>query len=190
MMTRSELANAYPIKVAKYLLGKTIISIIDGQTTSGIIVETEAYLPENDQAAHNARGKTRANSSLYQTAGTLYVHPMRGHHLIDLVVGEEGIPGSVLIRAIKPITGIKVMTTRRGVTDIKSLCNGPGKLCKALGITKEIDGHNIFNSECPVRITDTDEIEVFDIIEGSRVGISKNTEAPLRFLVSGSKFTS
>jgi len=183
------LTKSNPIDAARLLLGKMLISEIGGMTTSGIIVETEAYLAEGDLAAHNVRGKTIYNKSLYQSAGTLYIHSMRGHHLIDIVVGEVSVPGSVLIRAIEPKEGLETMIGRRGIPDIQMLCNGPGKLCKALGIDKKIDGENIFSKNSHVKIVSTSK-EDFEISAGSRIGITKNIDASLRFTIKDSKFLS
>lgn len=143
------LLNNDPITVAKYLLGKELRSTIGGHVTAGIIIETEAYLPDGDAAAHNARGKTKSNSSLYKDAGTLYVHQLRQHILLDIVVGPVGSPGSVLIRALHHTHGIDIMQQRRGTEHITNLCSGPGKLSQALGITRTLDGQSLFTAHCP-----------------------------------------
>ncbi len=189
-MNEPKLRNSTPIEIAKLLLGMTLKSIIDGVTTSGIIVETEAYLPTDDLAAHNTRGKTNANKSLFEKAGTLYVHSIRQHNLVDLVVGSEDSPGSVLIRAIEPLEGIEAMKERRGTDEVKNLTNGPGKVCKSLGITREIDGMNIFDTLCPVKVVADEKIIKSSIVEGKRIGISKNTEELLRFYIEGNSFVS
>ncbi len=174
-----------PEQAAKELLGcliQTKQRIGDELVyTAGIITETEAYLSEGDLAAHNSRGKTKANRSLFDTSGTLYIHPMRAHLLMDLVTEDTNLPGSVLLRAFKPVTGIEVMMERRGVGDITKLATGPGNLCKSLGVVRKWDGMNIFNKDCPVEIFQPSKISGVEIDVGKRIGISKNQSAPLRF---------
>lgn len=176
-----------PDKAAPLLLGATLII----GASSGTIVETEAYMPENDQAAHSARGKTLANSSLFSNAGTIYIHRMRHHTLIDIVTGSEGEAGSVLLRALEPVAGIEEMQDRRGTKDVYNLCNGPAKLCQALCITKEFDGLSIFDPKSPLQIVLPNVLlETENVLTSRRVGITKNADAPLRFFVRGSEFVS
>ena len=189
-MNQSELSILSPDEAAIKLLGAKIISTIEGVTTSGMIVETEAYLASDDLAAHSARGKTGANKSLFEDAGTLYVHSMRHHNLVDIVVGNKNNPGSVLIRAIEPMEGIRVMEKRRNVSDKLNLCSGPGKVCKALGITKEIDGLNLFSKRCPIKIEPFLYIRMQNVIQETRIGITKDTDKLLRFYIKDSVFIS
>lgn len=177
-----------PEQAAKELLGCLIQTQhkLDDKLifTAGIITETEAYLSEGDLAAHNARGKTKANRSLFDTSGTLYIHPMRGHLLMDLVTEDANLPGSVLLRAFKPVTGIEVMIQRRGVQDITKLASGPGNLCKSLGVARSWDGTNIFDRNCPVQLFQLSNSGTGSIDIDKRVGITKNQNAPLRFRLS------
>lgn len=182
-----------PVLAAQSLLGWTVFTIDEatGQHVGGVIIETEAYLSENDAAAHNARGKTSANSSLFSRAGTLYMHSMRGHWLMDFVTEGAYIPGSVLIRALMPSLGLDIMAVRRGVSDARALCSGPGKLTKSLAIDRTLNGQNILDPECPLRIIKPSQlIPNTEIASSARIGISKNADARLRFYIKGSNFTS
>jgi len=174
-----------PEKVAKDLLGCLIVTTqtVSGKTqiTGGIISETEAYLAENDSAAHNSRGKTNANRSLFDTSGTLYIHPMRAHLLMDIVTEDSSLPGSVLLRAIRPVLGVDLMIERRNNSNIEKFAIGPGNLCKALGVLRIWDGMNIFDRDCPVKIFEQLNVRKEDIKTSTRIGISKNEKAPLRF---------
>src|SRR4051812_44626519 len=95
-----------PVDVAKDLLGKFLVRRINNKYSVGLITETEAYLPSGDSAAHNFKGKTKRNESLYKEAGHAYIHSMRQYCLLDVVTEGSDKPGSVLIRAIEPVEGI------------------------------------------------------------------------------------
>ncbi len=161
-----------------------------GEYIGWTIIETDAYLSEGDLAAHNARGKTNANKSLFDEAGTMYIHSMRQYLLLDFVTEGKDKPWSVLIRAIEPKLGIDKMFERRKVKKIHDLCNGPGKLCIALGIKKEFDGINIFDDSSPVKLVISENYHDTSFSVSKRIGITKNSDANLRFTLSGSSFVS
>ena len=124
--------------IAKELLGKYLCSFIDGIYTSGIIIETEAYLGIKDKASHAYGGKfTNRTKAMYENGGTSYIYLCYGmHHLFNVVTNKKGIPDAVLIRAIKPVDGIEHILKRRGMKKINpKISAGPGTLSKALGIT-------------------------------------------------------
>lgn len=134
-----------PRTVAQSLLGCILISDItyteSDERTAGIIVETEAYLGEADPGSHAFRGKTKRTEIMYGEAGKTYVYLIYGkHYLLNVVADSPGIPGAVLIRALRPVQGVETMKRRRSTDSMRSLCNGPGKLTKALGITAEHNG--------------------------------------------------
>ena len=119
------------VDVARDLLG---CILLHGET-AGMIVETEAYLGLDDLAAHASHGKTERTKVLFGPAGRAYVYFSYGmHECLNIVADREGTPGCVLIRALEPLTGIEAMTVRRGMRPLRELCNGPGKLCQAMGI--------------------------------------------------------
>jgi DNA-3-methyladenine glycosylase len=156
------------VQIAKDLLGKIVVTNIDGFVTSGRIVETEAYVGITDKASHSFGGKrTARNEIMYAAPGTAYIYICYGmHQMLNIVTNEKEIPDAVLIRAIEPIKGIDIMLERTGkkVLD-KTLTRGPGKVGKALGIFKHHSGAYLLDNE----------IYLLDdgfIIEGKDLGIS------------------
>ena len=124
-------------KVAKNLLGKTLVRKIGKQILSGVIIETEAYMGENDPASHSSRKKTERNKIMFDEVGRAYVYFTYGMHYCFNVVAkkESAESGAVLIRAIQPRQGIKRMIKNRKTNVISNLANGPGKLTQAMQIT-------------------------------------------------------
>lgn len=171
------------VLVAKDLLGKFLRrTTTEGERLGGMIVEVEAYLPFDDEAAHNYVGKTERNSVLFERAGLAYVHSIHRYHCIDIVTESEGIPGSVLIRAIIPQEGIDLMKLNRNKIDANGLVDGPGKICQALDITRAQNGIDITDPASEIIVIDKDvKISEKEIMTGPRVGISKATDKLLRF---------
>ena len=124
------------LAVAPALLGQRLVRYANGQQLSGLIVETEAYRGQDDEASHAYR-RTPRSAVMYGLPGHAYVYFIYGvHHCLNAVTEPEGQPGAVLIRAILPVEGIEIMRGRRaGIAD-DQLANGPGKLCMALGINR------------------------------------------------------
>jgi DNA-3-methyladenine glycosylase len=135
--------NPDVVFLARDLLGKALMTNIDGQgVTGGIIVETEAYAGEIDRASHAYGGRrTPRTETMYLQGGVAYVYLCYGmHHLFNVVTNIEGIPHAILIRGIKPIIGQEIMALRTGKQpENLQILNGPGKLTKALGITTRHD---------------------------------------------------
>lgn len=124
------------IQVAVDLLGCKFVTNIDGVRTGGIIVETEAYIGEDDPACHAFRGRTRRNGVMYGPPGYLYVYFTYGnHYMANVVTEEEDFPAAVLLRGLQPLYNIDTMSRRRGVSDESNISSGPGKLTRALGLT-------------------------------------------------------
>ena len=167
------------VQVARDLLGK----IVQHGDTSGRIVETEAYLGTDDAAAHSAAGITSRTRVLFGPPGHAYVYLSYGiHSCLNVVAEPEGTAGGVLIRALEPIDGIKEMRRRRGVRKTGELCNGPGKLTRAMGITLAHNGVDVTRG--PILVLD-DKYRGFEIAASRRIGISKSQELLLRFCVVG-----
>lgn len=138
-LTKKYYQNEDVVFLAKDLLGKILITEFDGIKTGGIITETEAYSEiEKGSHAYNKR-KTERTKIMFENGGLSYVYFCYGmHHLFNIVTGKKDIAQAVLIRAIEPTIGINEMLLRRKKDKVdKNLCNGPGKLCQALGITRE-----------------------------------------------------
>jgi len=145
--------------------------------TSGIIIETEAYLGVGDLAAHSAAGITPRTRVIFGEAGHAYVYLNYGiHECLNIVTLPEGVAGCVLIRALKPVGGIEKMRVRRN--NAKDLAGGPGKLTQALGITRALNGADV--TKGPLTIHDVGITHEIRITE--RIGISKSKELMLRFL--------
>jgi len=178
-----------PLEVAPQLLGKILLRNLDGKIISGRIVETEAYLGPTDPAAHSYIGKTKRNASLFGEAGHLYVHTIHTQKCVDIVCQEVGTPTSVLIRALEPLEGGSLMKKHRNKEKIIDLTTGPGKLCQALAITRELDGIDATRTDSPVQLWD-DGYELMDFVIGKRVGITKAAEQEYRFFLRANKFVS
>lgn len=166
---------------APRLLGVEVVTHIDGALTRGRIVETEAYLAEDDAASHSASGPTRRNASMFEAAGAGYVYLIYGMHLcFNVVTGAAGQGEAVLIRALEPLEGLDAMRRRRGgrASD-RDLCRGPGRLAQALGIERADDGGVLLAGG---RIQLIDRSAAPAAVEvGPRIGITKSAELPLRF---------
>lgn len=175
--------------VARELLGQLMVSEIGGVRTVGRIVETEAYLGRDDPASHGYQLRRNArNAALYGPPGQWYVYLSYGiHWCTNLVCWSHGMGSAVLLRALEPVEGLDVMRRRRGVSDDRLLCSGPGKLCQALGITRDLDGRPMQKAQ--VRVLRGPPVEEA-IAVTPRVGITKAAEWPLRFLIADSPWTS
>lgn len=136
------------LTVARELIGKKLVTNLRGELTSGIIIETEAYMGELDAAAHSYRGKTERTKIFYGAGGFVYVYLIYGKNICTNVVANvENIPEAVLIRALKPVDGVELMKIRRGRQNLRELCSGPGKLSKAMGITINFYGADLCGDE-------------------------------------------
>lgn len=169
-----------PREVAVDMLGCVLVHETSEGVASGVIVETEAYLCMDDPACHAYRGLDKRNYTLFRGPGLAYVYLAYGaHRLVNLTCEEEGKGSAVLIRALDPLEGQELMLERRGKLD---LCTGPGKLTQALGIQMELDGHAMTSGPLTIRGGDEPEAE---IVSTTRIGISRGTELPYRYLVLG-----
>ena len=169
-------------EVAPDLIGVTLL--VDG--VGGRIVEVEAYDAE-DPAAHGFRGRTPRNASMFGPPGHAYVYRSYGiHWCLNLVCEEEGSAAAVLIRALEPTHGAGVMSVRRGLDAPRLLASGPGRLCQALGVTREHDGLPL---DAPPSGQLAPEARP-EVESGTRIGISVATELPWRYAEAGSRWLS
>lgn len=176
--------------VARDLLGCVLISTVGGVITAGRIVETEAYLGPEDAASHAAIRPIAARTLFYGDGGHAYVFRIYGlHHCLNAITGRAGRPGCVLIRAIEPIAGVRIMARRRRVgAGSVALTNGPGKLAEALAITLRLNGADLTRG--PLVIAPPDAPRDFAVAVGPRVGITRAVSRPLRFWIRGHRYVS
>lgn len=192
--------NRDSLIVAKELLGKVLVHEIDGQKISAKIVEAEAYMGIEDKAAHSYGGKrTPRVEVMYGEPGFSYVFIIYGmYYCFNIVTQKKGTPQAVLIRAAEPTGGLDLMAQNRfkmlhnqlTPNQIKGLTNGPGKLCKALLIDKNLNGEDLCGSKLYV---EEGENENFSIVSTKRVGIDYAEEAkdyPWRFYIADNKYVS
>ena len=169
------------VEVARDLIGARLL--VEG--VGGRIAETEAYDRE-DPASHSHAGPNARNASMFGPPGRAYVYRSYGIHWCLNVVCGATAGGAVLIRAIEPEFGLERMRERRGLDDIRRLCAGPGRLCQALGVSRDHDGLPLDGP--PFRMEPRSA--PVDIAAGPRVGISRAVEVPWRFGLSGSPYLS
>ncbi len=175
-------------KSARNLLGKLLVHRLPEGEVAGKIVETEAYLSEKDSACHASRGKTRRNEAMFGPPGTAYVYLIYGmYYCFNVVTREKGIGEAVLIRALEPLEGIDYMCHRRGTSHKLNLASGPGKLCQAMGITKDHNGIEL-TGQYNLFILDTGENLPYK--RSPRVGISTAKNKLLRFYVPHNPYVS
>ena len=170
------------------MLGQVLVSESPGGRTAGRIVETEAYTGPEDPACHAAVsvGRTKRNDPLFGPPGTAYIHLNYGvHWCLNAVTDRKGHPAAVLIRALEPVEGMEIMLTRRGRDE---LTNGPARLTEALGIGPEHQRHIL--REPPVWIGAGDPVADEQVVNTSRIGISKARDWALRYYVKESPWVS
>jgi DNA-3-methyladenine glycosylase len=197
-MTQVRRAAALPVSfftrptetVAAELLGMVVVSMVGGVLTEGRIVETEAYLGYDDPASHGyLHRRNLRNAALFGPPGSWYVYLSYGMHwCANLVCQKPGLASAVLVRALEPLAGLEVMRRRRGRVLDRDLCSGPGKLCQALGIVRDLDGVRMARS--PVIVRPAERWEQSSIAVTPRIGITKAADWPLRFVLAGSPWSS
>ena len=179
-------------EIARDLLGRFVRYDGPDGMTGGYIVETEAYLGENDSASHAFNGRrTGYSESLYGQPGDIYLYQIRGHYCFDIVVQDEDEPQGILLRAIEPAVGVDLMTAHRKMTGV-NVTNGPGKLVQALGIhSRDLDGQPMESS--PLRVELDRAKSPRKISTSARIGVNmrgKDGAKPQRFTVAGNPYVS
>jgi len=175
-------------RVAPRLLGCLLVRELNGKRLIGRIVETEAY-DQSDAASHSYKGRTERTNVMFGPPGHLYVYFTYGmHYCMNVVCGPEDHGSAVLIRAVQPIEGEDVMALNRGGRSGPELTNGPAKLCQALAIDRDWNGHDLHRP--PLQLIVQPSLEKSQIMQGTRIGISRAKDLPWRFYLRNSPFVS
>lgn len=183
--------------VAKNLLGKEVVRIIDNEKIICKIVETEAYIGPMDKASHSFNNKrTKRTETMFKKGGTIYIYLIYGmYHLLNIVTEKKDYPSAVLIRAIEPIKGLNFIKENRNIKSKKKvdLTNGPGKLTQALKIDKSLNGKKL-SKRNKIYIQDSKEsLKDIDIVKSKRINIDYAKEWKdklLRFYIKNNKYIS
>jgi DNA-3-methyladenine glycosylase len=186
-----------PREIAPKLLGKVLLRKKGKSLRAGRIVEVEAYLGADDAAAHAAAGQTERNNVLFGPPGHAYVYLSYGlHYCLNISCMPPGQAGSILFRALEPLTGFAAMAKARGLAisnelrSLRMLTSGPARLCQALEITRERDnGRDMTSPDSGLWIVD-DNHKVQKVAISKRIGITKSAELPLRYYLEGNPFVS
>jgi DNA-3-methyladenine glycosylase len=182
------------LTVARDLLGKLlVVPAPDGQRVSGMIVEVEAYRGPEDRASHAYGGRrTRRTETMYQQGGIAYVYFVYGmYYQFNVVSNVADIPHAILVRALEPVEGIEIMRERRHLHPDHNLTNGPGKLCIAMGIDRELDTADLLGDR--VWLEEFQTVKPSQIAKGPRIGIDyaeEWIEKPWRFWIRGNTYVS
>ena len=175
-------------EVARNLLGQELVSRYNGCRTSGIVVETEAYLGTSDSASHVFGGRrTKRTEALYRAGGHAYVYLIYGlHWCLNITTGPPEEPTCVLIRALEPVYGIETIRRRRSVKDERRLADGPGKLCQALAIDGRSNGADLGGDELFFLWRGMSD---FQVEQSPRIGIDyarpQDRDRPCRYFIAG-----
>ena len=171
-------------ELAPLLLNKVLVR----SERAGRIVEVEAYAGEVDPASHAFRGRTARNATMFGPPGHLYVYFTYGmHYCANVVCGPDGEASAVLVRGLTPLTGLDAMRAARGPAARvdRDLCNGPGKLCQALGLDRSFDGTDLVSGDRGVELVDDGTAPPVVPGVSGRIGISVAADVPWRFYVPG-----
>jgi DNA-3-methyladenine glycosylase len=188
-----------PRLVSRDLLGKILLRRHRRKILAGRIVEVEAYLGQEDPAAHSACGRTPRNAALFGPPGHAYVYFIYGNHFcFNVSCLPDGEAGGILFRALEPVAGIEDMAEARGVSlsqesgkgDLRKLTSGPGRLAQALGITRERDNEKDLTSIRSDLIIVDDAFGPHRVEVTSRIGLTKAVAHPLRYIIAGNEFVS
>ena len=179
--------NEHATAVAPKLLGCQLVRQVGDVEMRVMIVETESY-DQTDAASHSYNGQTPRTDVMFGPSGHLYVYFTYGmHYCCNVVTGSAGEGQGVLIRAAMPIDGEQYMEKRRRRSGLE-LTNGPAKLCQALGIDRQLNGHNLHHS--PLRLEAGMPLEATSIVTTTRIGISRAKDEPRRFYIRDNPYVS
>lgn len=177
------------LTAAPLLLGCLVCRHLPGGVVKLKIVETEAY-HQADPASHSYAGITKRTAPMFKSGGHIYVYFTYGmHYALNIVTGADGTGEGVLIRAAEPLQGIEIMAANRGLTDIRKIASGPGKLAQALGIKDtSLSGEKLNKSS--IWLEPPPAADDHEIVTTTRVGLKKAADQPWRFYIRDSRFVS
>jgi DNA-3-methyladenine glycosylase len=185
-MSDLKFLDARAADVAPLILGCYLERELDGQKLIGRIVEVEAY-DQTDAASHSYRGRTPRTEVMFGPSGHLYVYFTYGmHYCCNIVTGHNSEGSAILIRALEPISGENFMAENRH--NRKDLTNGPAKICQALLIDKSFNGHNL--SLAPLKLIKRTPIKAEQVVQTTRIGISRSKDMPWRYYIKDNAFVS
>jgi DNA-3-methyladenine glycosylase len=183
--------------VARDLLGRHLVHVLDGERITGRIVETEAYTGFDDQASHGRHGETARNRPMFGQVGVSYVYFTYGMHwLLNVVARTEGAehPAAVLLRAVEPLAGLDRIAARRDGRPPREWTNGPAKLTKAMGIDGALSGVDLTAPGSPLYFEQGQPVPDEAVQTGPRVGLGSTPEpwlsVPWRFYVADNPYVS
>lgn len=178
------------LEVLTDLIGMVLVHRSHEGTTSGVIVEAEAYRGEDDPASFASRGRTKKSEMLYGEPGKAFVYVCYGTHLLlNVVTEEKDFPAAVLIRAVEPLGGISLMKVRRRTQDLQNLCSGPAKLCQAFSIDLSLNSVSVYSSRSPLLLKRGDKKGI-ELAWSPRIGIREGKERLWRASIKGSPYVS
>lgn len=178
------------VEVARSLLGSILLHRTDEGLLAGVIVEVEAYLGQDDPAAHSSAGRTARTRVIFGDPGHAYIYKIYGlHHCLNVVAEPGGTPGCVLVRALEPVCGIDAMRSRRvAARRADQIASGPAKLTQAMGIGIESYGADLLGEPLSIRLPQKKpEVKVRTT---KRIGIRKAQELDLRFFIADNEHVS
>jgi DNA-3-methyladenine glycosylase len=178
--------------IAKQLLGKGLFTRIDGQITGGMIVETEAY-SFKEKGSHAHKGMTKRNEIMFADGGVAYVYLCYGiHEMFNVVTNVEGKADAILIRALEPLKGIEIMKSRMKTDSQRRITSGPGKVTKALGIDRTLNGKELNDDEIWIEELNH-KVRPRDVVSAKRIGIDyagDDALLPWRFFLKNNVWVS
>lgn len=193
-LSRDFYTRANVLTISRELLGKLLVVPDErGQRVSGKIVEVEAYRGPEDRASHAYGGRrTKRTETMYQAGGIAYVYFVYGmYNQFNVVTNIQDIPHAILVRALEPVEGIETMRVRRHSHPDRNLTNGPGKLCVAMGIDRELNAADLLGKK--VWLEEFERVSRSKIATGPRIGIDyaeEWIEKAWRFWIKGNQFVS
>lgn len=181
--------------VARELLGKRLVRLMEGTRLSGRITEVEVYVGEDDRASHASPGPTARNAPMYGPPGFTYVYLIYGvHNCLNIVTERDGFPAAILIRTIEPLEGLTVIEANRGPQKPRyNLTRGPGRVCQALAIDRELNNRDLCADDTPLWLEDATTIPNARIARSPRIGVrgdEKAIEARWRYYIRDNSWVS